>query len=121
MPNPIFPTLAKGQDSKFYKVAQENTALTTKMEGGYVVSRAKHTRKPRKTWTTGFSSILNADRIKLQDFWDTVRGGSVIFDWTDPITNTVMQVRFVGEGLEFSYVGMGVAQLWDVSFQLEQA
>lgn len=121
MANPIFPILAKGQDSKFYKVSQENVALTTKMDGGYVVSRAKHTRKPRKTYTTGYTGIGNADRALLQNFWDTVRGGSVVFDWTDPISNTVIQVRFVGEGFEFAYVGMGVAQIWDVSFQLEQA
>jgi phage-related protein len=121
MANPIFPTLTRGQDSKFYKLNQENTAMSTKMDGGYVVSRAKHTRKPRKSFTTGFSSMPNADRVKLQDFWDTVRGGSVVFDWTDPVTKTVFQVRFVGESLEYTYVGKGIAQLWDVTFKVEQA
>lgn len=121
MANPIFPTLAKGQDSKYYKVTQENTAMSTKMDGGYVVSRAKHTRKPRKAFVSGFTSILNVDKTKLQDFWETVRGGSVIFDWTDPASKVVFQVRFVGESLEFSYVGKGATQLWDVSFKVEQA
>lgn len=120
MTNPVFPTLAKDQDSKFYEIMQEDSGMVTKMEGGYVVSRAKHTRAPRKTFKTGYSSILNADRVLLMNFYATVRGSSVVFNWTDPIENVVYAVRFASQPV-FKYVGMGVAQLWDVSFQLEQA
>ena len=122
MTNPAFPVLSRGQDSKFYTVTQENPALSTKIEGGYVVSRPKHTRKPRKTFTTGFTGLSTNDRATLQAFYDTVRGGSMVFDWQDPITLNVYQVRFQGEdGLQFKYVGMGNQRLWDVSFSLQQA
>lgn len=120
MANPVFPTMTKEQDSKFYQKELENVAMTTPMDGGYVVSRAKHTRKPRRTYKTGYSGILNADRQKLEDFWDLVKGGSVIFDWKDPISLATIQVRF-SEKLSFKYVGIGVSQLWDVSITLDQA
>lgn len=122
MPNPVFPTLSQGQDSKFYSVVRENVAMKTKMEGGYVVSRARHTRTPRRTFTTGFSNLTNADRASLESFWDTVRGGSVIFDWTDPVSNVAIPVRFAGDsGLTWKYEGVGYTRLWSVQFTLEEA
>jgi hypothetical protein len=120
MTNPVFPTMTKAQDSKFYEIAQEDVTMKTAMDGGYVVSRAKHTRKPRRSFKTGFSGILNPDRVRLMDFYDLVHGGSVIFDWTDPIEHVVYQVRFDGP-MSFKYVGIGSSQLWDVQFQLQQA
>jgi hypothetical protein len=120
MTNPVFPTTSKGQDSRFYEVSREDPALKTEMEGGYVVSRAKHTRRPRRKFKTGYSSIGNADRAILEAFYDQVRGGSAIFDWKDPIEQVVYQVRF-SQALTFKYVGIGEAQLWDVSVELEQA
>lgn len=120
MSNPVFPTLAMGQDSKYYAIGQEDVAMKTKMDGGYVVSRAKHTRIPRLTFKTGFTAIGEADRALLTAFYNTVRGGSVIFDWTDPVQNTVYQVRFGGE-IEYKYTGVGGVRLWDVTINLEQA
>lgn len=119
MTNPVFPTMDKEQDSKFYEVAQEDKALKTTMDGGYVVSRAKHTRKPRKTFKTGYTGISNADRKRLMDFFDQV-DCSVIFDWPDPVEKVVYQVRMNG-ALSFKYTGMGVTQIWDVTLELEQA
>ncbi len=58
--------------------------------------------------------------MTLDNFYAAVRGGSQVFDWTDPIEQKVYQVRF-GGALTFKYVGIGVAQLWDVQIQLEQA
>lgn len=123
MTNPVFPTLILargGQDSSQYRVKSENPAMTTEMEGGYVVSRARHTRRPRKTFATGYKQITDADRKTLMAFYESVGGGSVIFDWTDPIDKIVYQVRFVGE-LDFQYVGIGATKLWTVQFEVAQA
>ena len=123
MANPVFPTLALtrgGQDSKFYSSEQEDVGMKSPMEGGYVVSRAKHTRAPRKAFTTGYSSIKTADKTTLEQFYATVKGASVIFDWIDPVSLTTYQVRF-SDKLSFKYVGTGVTQLWDVMIKLEQA
>lgn len=120
MTNPVFPNLSKGQDSQFYEMTPEDPALKTSMDGGYVVSRAKHTRKPRRTFKTGFSSIIQADYTLLADFWDTVRGGSIVFDWIDPATGSLYNVRFASQ-ISFKYVGKGDTKLWDVQITLEQA
>jgi len=126
MTNPVFPTLSTGQDSRHYTMTQEDPAIKSEMEGGYVVSRPRHTRKPRKKFTGGFTEIRDADKALLEAFYDTVRGGSLIFDWTDPQsamnggTPKVYQVRFEGE-LRFTYKGIGPTKLWDVTFTLQQA
>jgi hypothetical protein len=118
--NPVFPTLTKTQDSKFYGIELEDTGLKTPMDGGYVVSRARHTRRPRRTFRTGFTDLTPDDATLLENFYDLVRGSSVVFDWTDPITTSVWQVRFIDK-LSFQYTGVGISKRWDVQFSLEQA
>jgi hypothetical protein len=120
MSNPVFPTLADGQDSKLYSVEAENPAIKTETDGGYVISRAKHTRKPRKTFTTGYTSISDADKKKIEAFYDLVRGGSVIFDWEDTESGLTHQVRFSAMP-NYKYKGAGLLRRWDVAFSVEQA
>lgn len=120
MPDPVFPTLSRSQDSKNLSIELEDKALKTEMEGGYVVTRAKHTRKPRRKFTSGFSQLTDADKATLENFWDAVGGGSVIFDWTEPSSNTVYKVRFAAP-LAFKYTGVGGTNRWDVTFTLDQA
>lgn len=121
MSNPVFPpSLARQQDAKYYEFDLEDVAMKTEMEGGYVVSRPKHTRKPRRTFTSGLTCILDADRAALEDFYELVKGGSVVFDWTDPIDAKVYQVRFA-EKLKIKYTGVSTAHRWDVTFVMQQA
>lgn len=123
MTNPVFPTLSTGQDSSLYNMELEDPGMKTPIEGGYVVSRAKHTRIPRRIFKTGFTSITSTDRDTLVTFYGTVHGGSVIFDWADPASAggaTVYQVRFADK-LNFKYTGHGTSQRWDVAISLEQA
>lgn len=121
MTNPVFPTLTMKEDSRFFTIEHEDPSMQTKLEGGYVVSRARHTRTPRKTFTSGLSRVTNADRTLLVTFWETtVKGGSVIWDWTCPQDLVVYSVRFKGP-LKWTYTGNGPNQLWEVQFTLEQA
>jgi hypothetical protein len=89
------------------------------MDGGYVVSRARTTRPPRTTFTSGFTSINENDFQTLQAFYTSVAGGSVIFAWTDPVTNAVFNVRFMDKKLNFKYTGIGPTRLFDVQFTLQ--
>lgn len=91
------------------------------MEGGYVVTRARHTRKPLRIFKIGYTDISNADKVVLDDFYDTVKGGSLVFTWTDPESLLTYSVRFNKGGLSFKYVGMGNNKRWDCSFEIEQA
>lgn len=119
---PVFPTLPSGksQDSSKYAVSKKDPAMRAEIEGGYVVTRARTTRKPTRLFKTGFTNITSADKQVLDDFYDTVRGGSVIFTWTDPESLVSYSVRFKGE-FGFKFAGRGAARFWDCSFELEQA
>lgn len=108
------------EDSKYRSERQKDPALRHEMDGGYVVTRARYTRPPRKTFTTGFTHISQADKVLLQNFFEARRGGANSFTWDDPVTLVTYTVRFVGEP-EYKYVGMGTTYLWDVSnITLEQ-
>lgn len=122
MTTPVFPTLPSGEasDSSKFEVAKTDPSMRAEMEGSYVVSRARHTRKPLRIFKTGYTGINNADKAVLDNFYDTVRGGSVVFSWTDPTSLLVYSVRFKG-ALGFKYVGFGLNQMWDCAFELEQA
>lgn len=109
------------QDSKYYGVEAEDPAVRSDMEGGYVASRPRFTRTPRKTFTTGFTSISNADRATLEAFWDAKKGGAVVFTWLNPVDGTTHTVRFK-EPMTFKYAGLGGVHLWNVtSIVLEEA
>lgn len=112
-----FPTLSKGFDATAFKMSYENPAVQEgETEGGYVITRARHTRRPRRYFTIRFLDITEADRLLLEDFWDDHRGGSVGFNWTNPITAAVFNVRFdSGASLEFSRTGYGTNHRYDTS------
>jgi len=126
MADPVFPITSFGIgvsfDSKQHAETLEDPSMSTPMEGGYVVTRAKHTRTPRKSWSCGIQQMRAADKLVMVNFWNLVRGGSVMFDWVNPDDAVTYQVRFKsGQGLTFKYVGAGALRRWDCSFTLEQA
>lgn len=113
-------TMTAKEDSRQRSDKQADPAMRKEMDGGYVVTRARYTRAPRKTFITGFTNISQADKVAFQNFWDSKKGGSDSFTWADPITTTVYTVRFVGQP-DFKYVGMGSTYRWDITnVQLEQ-
>lgn len=121
MTNPVFPTaIGPLQDSKFYTVEMEDVGMKTKMDGGYVVSRARHTRKARRTYTTGFTDLTGTQVLLLTDFYDLVKGSSVVFDWVDPLGGLTIPVRFT-DPLNLKYTGIGPTKRYDVQFKLEEA
>jgi hypothetical protein len=113
-------TMTAKEDSKYRSERQADPAIRKEVEGGYVLTRPRYTRAPRKTFTTGFTHISETDKAALQTFYSSKKGGSDSFTWADPVTGTVYSVRFVGQP-EFTYVGRGPTFLWDVTnIQLEQ-
>lgn len=108
------------QDSKYFQVTPEDPAMRVDIEGGYEITRPRHTRTPRRTYESGFTNLTNAQKVTLETFWDTVAGGSVIFEWTHPITTNEIQVRFT-KPLSFKYVGRGGNHLWDVGFEVRES
>lgn len=109
-----FPPVGISQDSSLFSETQQDPALRNEIEGGYVTTRAKYTRTPRKTFKTGFTHITDAQKQTLQAFWDTKKGGSASFTYTHPTLATDFTVRFKGAP-NYIYKGHGTSYAWDVT------
>ncbi len=110
------------QDSKHYTEEFEDPSISKEMDGGYTTSRPSHTRTPRRTYTTGFTNISDAEKILLDDFLKEVRGGSEGFLWSNPVSDDVVTVRIKSGSMpKAKYVGKGGVHRWDYSvFKLEE-
>lgn len=102
------------EDSRYRTQKQADPVLRSETDGGYVITRPRYTRAPRKTFTTGFTSVSQADKVLMESFWDSHKGGALSFTWADPVTTTVYTVRFMGQP-EYKYVGMKTTYLWDIT------
>lgn len=116
----IYPTLSMGFEAKSYKEAKEDPSEQTKMEGGIVVTRRKFTRKPRKTFTFQYSELPDADKIALENFYDSVGGGCDIFTFANP-SGQNFDVRF-SKPLDFQFMGVGASYYmrWQVQVELQE-
>ncbi len=120
-----FPTLTSTfgfkPSSKEFTETMEDVSMKSNIEGGYVATRPKHTRTPRRKWKIVYKQLDNADKLLLDNHWIAQKGGSLIFDWINPQNGVTYSVRYVSDKLEWSYKGANTYQRWDCSFELEQA
>lgn len=94
----------------------QDPGMRSPMENGSVVSRARYTRT-RRTFSLRWSSLPNADKETLFDFYDNeIRGSSQTFNWTHPETSKPYVVRMTS--LRAQKVGPGY---WSVEATLEEA
>jgi len=117
-----FPTatLAGLEDSKHFGVVQADPAKKVEIEGGYTVTRPRYTRLPRKTWSTGFTDLTDAEKDSFAAFWDTNFGGSDSFTYLNPADAVTYTVRFKGQP-KIKYEGMGPLRRWNITgISLEQ-
>jgi phage-related protein len=101
MPTPSFPVLSKRPDQKEHEVSREDTTIKAEVDGGYEFRRERHTRRPRRTFKTGYQYLTEADKAALESFYDQVRC-STAFNWTAPDTNETVLVQF-NKPLSFKY------------------
>lgn len=107
--------LAGKEDASKFGFALENVSIRSQMEGGWVITRARHTRKPRRTWTTGFTDISNTQKELLEAFYND-KGAHVGFTYELPVggaTKEVVNVRFT-EPMQFKYAGYGDNYRWNI-------
>jgi hypothetical protein len=107
------------QDAKKFGISLEDPAIKNPMEGGYDYTRPRHTRTPRRSWTSGLTYLTQAQMDTFTAFWNTVHGSSDIFLWKYPITGALIEVRFDGSP-DFKYVGAGLNFRWDVTFKVKE-
>lgn len=114
MATKTFPAvLADIQDSQFFQIDLEDKTLKGEVEGGYTHARPRHTRKPRRTFKTGFTEITQAQMELLVSFYDDV-GGYTKFNYTNPTTGVVHEVRF-DKPFGLKYKGIGATKLWNIT------
>lgn len=112
-----FPTL-EGCVRSITEQAIDDT-ISSSAEAGYVTTRPRFTRV-RQTIPVKMT-ISASDKVTLQAFDASVRG-SVIFNWTHPISSNVMQVRFKSDDRPlFTPIGTASNRHYEVSFTLEEA
>lgn len=86
-----FPSIHHIKDGYLTERAYDPT-IRSKSEGGYVKTRARYSRAPKK-WTV-YYLISSDEKTTLEAFEDSVSVGAGSFSWTDPSTNTSATVRF---------------------------
>ena len=111
-----YPTFSKDFDASSFNEESENPVIASDTEGGYVISRPRFTRTPRRTFSFKHVDLSEAERGILQDFWNGRRGGAGIFRWTHPVTGASINVRFSPEmKLNFNRTGYGMNHRWDTN------
>lgn len=106
-----FP-LSTEQDAGKFGFEQEDVGIRSEMEGGYVLTRPRHTRTPRRTWKTGFTDLNNTDKGTFETFFNT-HGTHKAFNYTLPVIGTVVNVRF-RQAPRYEYKGFGTNLRWNI-------
>jgi hypothetical protein len=108
-----FPTFGNKEDSKKFGFDTEDVGMRSEMEGGYVLTRPRHTRKPRRTWMTGFTNLSNANFEQFMTFWNE-HGTFKAFTYTVRTSNEVVNVRLASKP-SWKYAGFGNNFRWDIN------
>ena len=103
------------EDARFYGIETEDTTIRSGQEGGYEIARPQFTRKPKRTYSTGFTRMSQSDFDIIMAFWDEYQG-SKQFNWQNPTTQTVHSVRFT-EAPNITYEGVG--QLFEYTVEVK--
>lgn len=111
-----FPTLSQNPAINWGEKKAFDPTIRSKAEGGYVQTRSRFTRLPKK-WEIKYKSISTADKDLIEAHEDTQRVGADKFNWTNPLNSTVYEVRYL-EPIDYKIAG--AQGYWDVEFILEQ-
>jgi hypothetical protein len=120
--NATFPPFAQGftekEDARYYGIQLAENLIASNTEGGYELTRPRSTRKPRKTFTTGFSSLSTADYELFLEYYEEYQQFTNFF-WVDPSTLMPYTVRFV-KPPTIVYVGSGPLRLYNVEVTIKE-
>jgi hypothetical protein len=109
----VFPTFGNKEDSSKFGFDTEDVGIRSEMEGGYVLTRPRHTRAPRRTWSTGFTDLSNVNFNTFVAFWNE-HGTFKAFTYTVRTSNEVVNVRLASKP-QFNYSGHGSNFRWDIN------
>ncbi len=79
----------------FEQTAALDPVIRSESEAGYVQTRPRFTRVPKK-WHIGYSGLSLADKTALESHEVSVNCGSAMFSWTNPVDGIAYNVRYLG-------------------------
>jgi phage-related protein len=113
---PVFSDMT--EDASILNVEREDNALRAPTDGGYEFTRPRSTRRQRKTFSTGFTSLSHLNYLAMCAFYDA-HETSLAFTYIFPPTGEVKVVRFA-EPMSDKWTGVGTTNLWDVKIKLKE-
>lgn len=91
-----FPSIGGRFSAGDYEVgAALDPTIRSDFEAGYVQTRARFTRIPKR-WPITYRDTPDADKETVEAFEATLGVGSDSFNWTDPATGDTHTVRLAG-------------------------
>jgi hypothetical protein len=114
-----FPSLStKPAQSEFREESAYDPTLRSKSEGGYLKTRPRYTRMPRK-WRLVYPWMSGTDKDTLWAFEVARKVGGESFNWTNPQDSQVYVVRF-GAPILYRLLKVKGDDTWRVEFDLEE-
>lgn len=118
----VFPPTDVGftekEASRYYKPMYEDNVKRNDTSGGYEFTRPQFTRKPRKTFKTGFVEVNAADFDIFEKFYEKYQQ-SRSFTWYNQATGTNHTVR-INAIPDVTYVGAGSRPLYNIEVELKE-
>ncbi len=112
-----FPTLSRNPTWGDYQQSRAyDPTIRAKSEGGYVKTRARYTRAPKK-FTAIYNYLTSTEKASLETFEDTVGVGADAFTWSDP--DAVSHTVRLAEAIIFTRVTQGTGR-WKAEMTLEE-
>lgn len=117
-----FPSLSTNpQVERFGQKAAFNPTIRSEAESGYVQTRPRFTRTPKK-WHVFYSGLSLTDKTSLESHEVSVKFGSDLFSWTNPTDSVSHNVRYAAPidfNLESGFDNSG-NHTWSAEFDLEE-
>jgi hypothetical protein len=97
-----------------YQESFKDNVIRSDIDAGPMKTRQRYTRAQRMLQVSFV--LTDAQKITFTNFFNSIKGGALPFNWADPVTGTSIVVRMTGAVTGPNYVNIN---LWQVSFQVE--
>ena len=101
------------EHSKYHRITPIDPNIRAEMEGGYIITRARNNREPRRQIRTGYELLYDNEKLVLESFQNGRKITGLTFTYALPTTGEIVVVRFE-QPISFEYIGMGPTKLWRV-------
>lgn len=118
----VFPPVDVGftekEASQYYDIAYEENVKRNDTSGGYELTRPQFTRKPRKTFKTGFVEMSASDFDIFEKFFEKYQL-SKSFTWFNQASQSNHTVR-INSAPNVTWRGIGSRALYNVEVELKE-